>query len=80
MNQNKVESLSKELENLRKKNKNKNKKNSRYKGPNVNFRMEKPSELKSSLDGLIRKMKEEISAPEERKTEMPNLSNRGKCT
>ena len=78
MNQNKVENLSKELENLSKKKK-KTKKNSRYKeGPNENFRMEKPSELKSSLDGLIRRMEEEINALEERKTEMPNLSNRGK--
>ena len=40
--------------------------------------MEKPSELQSSLDGLIRRMEEEINALEERKTEMPNLSNRGK--
>ena len=41
--------------------------------------MENPSELKVHLMGLSG-MEEEINALEERKTEMPNLSNRGKCT
>ena len=41
--------------------------------------MENPSELKVHLMGLSG-MEEEINALEERKTEMPDLSNRGKCT